>query len=161
MRKVLLISAMGIAKCDRYCKCGGTSYLRNVFVSSVNKTYLLWPHFWKSSQRNIGIFFSAFIFHIALSVYSTICDSEWKFLRELIAYNSSMEGLASSYYHLPDPSFHEVSERYTMNLVTAIINIVKYPLAVICNIFNHARKFVGCRLHPTQKHNCLEKIVRK
>lgn len=51
-----------------------------------------------------------------------------------MAYNSSMESLEPSCYHLPDPSFHEVSERYTMNLVTALINIVTAPLAVICNL---------------------------
>ena len=36
-------------------------------------------------------------------------------------------------FHLPDPTFHQASQRYTMNLVTAIINIVTAPLAVIVN----------------------------
>ena len=33
-----------------------------------------------------------------------------------------MEGPPLSCFHLPDPSFDHVSERYTMNLITAIIN---------------------------------------
>ena len=37
-------------------------------------------------------------------------------------------------FHLPDPTFHRVSERYLVNLVTAIINIIASPFAVICNI---------------------------
>ena len=36
-------------------------------------------------------------------------------------------------YHLPDPTFHQASHRYTMNLVTAIINIVTAPFAVVIN----------------------------
>ena len=36
-------------------------------------------------------------------------------------------------YHLPDPTFHQASHRYTMNLVTAIINIVTAPFAVVVN----------------------------
>ena len=36
-------------------------------------------------------------------------------------------------YHLPDPTFHQASQRYNMNLVTAIINIVTAPFAVIVN----------------------------
>jgi len=36
-------------------------------------------------------------------------------------------------YHLPDPTFHQSTQRYTMNLVTAIINIVTAPFAVIVN----------------------------
>ena len=51
-----------------------------------------------------------------------------------MANNSSMEGPPLSCFHLPDPSFDHVSERYTMNLITAIINIVTAPLAVICNL---------------------------
>ena len=51
-----------------------------------------------------------------------------------MANNSSMEGPALSCFHLPDPSFDHVSERYTMNLITAIINIVTASLAVICNL---------------------------
>ena len=45
-----------------------------------------------------------------------------------------MEGPPLSCFHLPDPSFDHVSERYTMNLITAIINIVTASLAVICNL---------------------------
>ena len=37
-------------------------------------------------------------------------------------------------FHLPDPTFHRASERYLVNLVTAIINIIASPFAVICNI---------------------------
>jgi len=36
-------------------------------------------------------------------------------------------------FHLPDPTFHQASQRYTMNLITAIINIVTAPFAVIVN----------------------------
>ena len=36
-------------------------------------------------------------------------------------------------YHLPDPTFDQASQRYTMNLVTAIINIVTAPFAVTVN----------------------------
>ena len=39
----------------------------------------------------------------------------------------------ASCFHLPDPLFDKVSERSTMNLVTAIINIISSPLAVIFN----------------------------
>ena len=45
-----------------------------------------------------------------------------------------MEGPPFSSFHLPDPFFDHVSERYTMNLITAIINIVTASLAVICNL---------------------------
>ena len=41
--------------------------------------------------------------------------------------------LVPSCFHLPDPDFDRVSERFTMNLVTAIINIIASPLAVISN----------------------------
>lgn len=37
-------------------------------------------------------------------------------------------------YHLPDPTFDKVSERYLMNLVTAIINITAAPFAVVFNL---------------------------
>ncbi|KAJ7357780.1 hypothetical protein OS493_023257 [Desmophyllum pertusum] len=37
-------------------------------------------------------------------------------------------------FHLPDPTFHQASERFTMNLITAIINIVTAPIAIIINI---------------------------
>ena len=51
----------------------------------------------------------------------------------------------SSCFHLLDPIFDKVSERFLMNLVTAIINIIASPFAVISNvlitvaIFNNAR----------------------
>lgn len=47
--------------------------------------------------------------------------------------------------HLPDPTFQEVSERYLANLITAIINIIAAPFAVVLNaliavaIFHTAR----------------------
>ena len=37
-------------------------------------------------------------------------------------------------YHLPDPTFDQSPQRYTMNLVTAIINIVTAPFAVTVNV---------------------------
>ena len=40
----------------------------------------------------------------------------------------------SSCFHLPDPSFDRVSERFLVNLVTAIINIISSPFAVILNL---------------------------
>ena len=49
-------------------------------------------------------------------------------IQEVMAENSL------SCYQLPDPTFHKVAERYTMNLVTAIINMVTAPLAVISNL---------------------------
>ena len=39
-----------------------------------------------------------------------------------------------SCFHLPDSTFLEASQRYTTNLITAIINIVSAPLAVIVNV---------------------------
>ena len=49
-----------------------------------------------------------------------------------------MEGNVSineSYcFHLPEPNFHKASQRYTLNLITAIINIVTAPLTVIVNV---------------------------
>ena len=41
---------------------------------------------------------------------------------------------ASYCFHLPEPNFHQASQRYTMNLITAIINIVAAPLAVAVNV---------------------------
>lgn len=54
----------------------------------------------------------------------------------LMANNTSAQvlALAPSCYHLPDPTFHKVSERYIMNLVTAIINITAAPFAVFSNL---------------------------
>jgi len=46
--------------------------------------------------------------------------------------NISING--SYCFHLPDPSFHQASQRYTMNLVTAIVNIITAPLAVAVNL---------------------------
>ncbi|CAH3174184.1 unnamed protein product, partial [Porites lobata] len=40
----------------------------------------------------------------------------------------------SSCFHLPDPSFDRVSERFLVNLLTAIINIISFPFAVILNL---------------------------
>ena len=36
-------------------------------------------------------------------------------------------------FHLPDPNFDGASQRFTVNLVTAIINIIASPFAVISN----------------------------
>ena len=55
--------------------------------------------------------------------------------------SSSMVNNTSAYnllpvttcFHLPDPNFDGASQRFTMNLVTAIINIIASPLAVISN----------------------------
>ena len=41
---------------------------------------------------------------------------------------------ASYCFHLPNPNFHQASQRFTVNLITAIINIVSAPLAVVLNI---------------------------
>lgn len=47
---------------------------------------------------------------------------------------SSQNSLAvATCFHLPDPNFDGASQRFTMNLVTAIINIIASPLAVISN----------------------------
>jgi len=46
--------------------------------------------------------------------------------------NISING--SYCFHLPDPTFHQASQRYTMNLVTAIVNIITAPLAVAVNL---------------------------
>ncbi|XP_078353863.1 trace amine-associated receptor 7e-like [Oculina patagonica] len=48
-----------------------------------------------------------------------------------MAGNISVNGF--SCFHLPDPNLAQVSQRYTTNLVTAVINIVTAPLAVIVN----------------------------
>lgn len=40
---------------------------------------------------------------------------------------------AATCFHLLDPNFDGASQRFTMNLVTAIINIIASPLAVISN----------------------------
>ena len=46
--------------------------------------------------------------------------------------NISING--SYCFHLPDPNFDRASQRYTMNLISAIINIVTAPLAVMTNV---------------------------
>ncbi|XP_078353310.1 adenosine receptor A2b-like [Oculina patagonica] len=51
-----------------------------------------------------------------------------------------------SCYHLPDPTIHQVSERLTMNLITAIINIVTAPFAVIVNVLVVTAIFSTSRL---------------
>lgn len=40
----------------------------------------------------------------------------------------------SSCFHLPDPSFDRVSERFLVNLLTAIICIISSPFAIILNL---------------------------
>ena len=47
--------------------------------------------------------------------------------------NISVNIPPGSCYHLPDPIFDQVSQRFTTNLITAIINIVTAPVAVIVN----------------------------
>ena len=58
--------------------------------------------------------------------------------------NISING--SYCFHLPDPTFHQASQRYTMNLVTAIINIVTAPLAVAVNVLVVTAIFSSSRL---------------
>ena len=52
-----------------------------------------------------------------------------------MADNTSMQErlFGASCFHLPDPNFDKVSERLAMNLVTAVINIIASPFAVISN----------------------------
>ena len=47
--------------------------------------------------------------------------------------NISVNISLGSCFHLPDPIFDQVSQRFTTNLITAIINIVTAPIAVIVN----------------------------
>ena len=47
--------------------------------------------------------------------------------------NNSVHVSSSSCFHLPDPNFHHVSQRFIVNLVTAIINIATAPVAVAAN----------------------------
>ena len=58
--------------------------------------------------------------------------------------NISING--SYCFHLPDPTFHQASQRYTMNLITAIINIVTAPLAVALNVLVVTAIFSSSRL---------------
>ena len=37
-------------------------------------------------------------------------------------------------FHLGDPTFHQASERFTMNIITAIINTLTAPVAVTVNV---------------------------
>ena len=53
---------------------------------------------------------------------------------------------ASYCFHLPEPNFHHASRRHTMNLITAIINIVTAPLAVIVNMLVVTAIFSSSRL---------------
>ena len=47
--------------------------------------------------------------------------------------NISVNISPGSCFHLPDPIFDQVSQRFTINLITAIINIVTAPIAVTVN----------------------------
>ena len=59
--------------------------------------------------------------------------------------NNSVHVSSSSCFHLPDPNFHQVSQRFIVNLITAIINIATAPVAVTANtlvatvIFGYSR----------------------
>ena len=59
--------------------------------------------------------------------------------------DTNISASVQSCFHLPDPIFHQVPQRFTMNLITAIINIVTAPVAVVANallvitIFGHSR----------------------
>ena len=52
-------------------------------------------------------------------------------------------------FHLADPNFHHASQRYTTNLITAIINIVTAPLAVIVNVLVVTAIFSSSQLRGT------------
>ena len=60
--------------------------------------------------------------------------------------NISVNVPPGSCFHLPDPIFHQASQRYTTNLITAIINIVTAPLAVIVNVLVVTAIFSSSRL---------------
>ena len=47
--------------------------------------------------------------------------------------NNSIHVPSSSCFHLPNPNFHQVSQRFIVNLITAIINIATAPVAVTAN----------------------------
>ena len=49
-------------------------------------------------------------------------------------------------FHLPDPSFDRVSERFLVNLVTAIVNIISAPFAVVSNLLIAIAVFKNARL---------------
>ena len=65
-----------------------------------------------------------------------------------MANNSSGQSFfpAPSCFPLSDPTFHKVSERYVMNLVTAIINIISAPFAVVSNLLIATAVFNTSRL---------------
>lgn len=77
-------------------------------------------------------------------------------LVSLMANSTSTQALpspASSCFNLDDPKFYHISERYAMNFVTAIINILAAPFAVVSNILIFAavsrlrtpsNLFIGC-----------------
>ena len=54
-------------------------------------------------------------------------------------------------FHLPDPDFDKVSERLTVSLVTAIINIIASPFAVIRNSSIGFAIFATSRLRTPSK----------
>ncbi|XP_078356377.1 trace amine-associated receptor 7e-like [Oculina patagonica] len=60
--------------------------------------------------------------------------------------NISVNTPPGSCFHLPDPIFHQVSQRFTTNLITSIINIVTAPLAVIVNVLVVTAIFSTSRL---------------
>ena len=108
----------------------------------------------KTRTAGIYIYIDSVFLCIHRAVGERIKNSESSFM----ANNLSTEDLsfAPSCFHLPDPDFDKVFERFTMNLVTAIINIIASPLAVISNslivitIFSSSRLrtpsnlFIGC-----------------
>ena len=51
-----------------------------------------------------------------------------------------------SCFHFPDPNFHQVSQRYTTNIVTAVINIATAPVTVVANILVASAIFSCSRL---------------
>ena len=65
-----------------------------------------------------------------------------------MANNTSSQNIlsAATCFHLPDPNFDGASQRFTMNLVTAIINIISSPLAVISNFLIVIAIFSSSRL---------------
>ena len=48
--------------------------------------------------------------------------------------NTSVNVTSSYCFHLSDPDFSQASQRFTMNLITAIINIISAPVAVVTNV---------------------------
>lgn len=48
---------------------------------------------------------------------------------------TSASSRSGSCYHLPDPEFDEAYQRWTTNLVTAVVNAVLSPFAVVANFF--------------------------